>query len=181
MKRPIVAAAVAVAFGAACASFAVNADFDPTIDFGAYETFAWGARDELPTGDPRFDSNPFFDNRTRAEVEAQLVERGYAMAPADEADLLVHYHIVIRERVDVYTPERDVAYEHAETEMREYEEGTLMLDVVDARTDKVIWRGWAQSDMTGVLNDPSAMVSRIHESCRRMLAMFPQHRALGGG
>lgn len=170
--------ALAALFATSCASFAVNADFDPTIDFGTYRTFAWGPRDALPTGDPRFDNNPFFDNRTRAEVEAQLVDRGYAMALQAQADLLVHYHIVIRERVDMYSVDRDMGYQTGtDTAMREYEEGTLMIDLVDARTKRVIWRGWALSDMTGVLNNQDALIDRIHESCRRMLEHLPRQPA----
>jgi hypothetical protein len=57
-----------------------------------------------------------------------------------------------------------------------YEAGTLVLDVVDARTNRVIWRGWAQHGVEDALDNPDKMARQIHEGVTRMLAAFPAGR-----
>jgi hypothetical protein len=55
----------------------------------------------------------------------------------------------------------------------EYETATLVLDIVDARTKKVLWRGWAQDDLLEVLDNQDRMARRIHTAITQMLAKFP--------
>jgi hypothetical protein len=55
----------------------------------------------------------------------------------------------------------------------EYEAGTLVLDVVDPRTQRVIWRGWAQGSVEDILHDQDRMARRIREGVRRMLERLP--------
>ena len=57
--------------------------------------------------------------------------------------------------------------------MIEYEAGTLVLDIVDARTNRVIWRGWAQDTVEGVLDNEDAMARQINVAITRMLARLP--------
>jgi uncharacterized protein DUF4136 len=55
---------------------------------------------------------------------------------------------------------------------REFEEGTLILDITDARTGRPVWRGWAQAEVkTGVA--PAERERRIQEAVRRILERFP--------
>lgn len=172
-KRGMITAGLALSL-AGCAAITVSADFDPEVDFQTYRTYAWGPADALPTGDPRLDNNPFFDDRMRGAVDGELAERGLTVAPATEADLVVHYHISIRERIDVVTVDREYGYEPGyDTAVREWQEGTLMVDLVDTRTNRVIWRGWAQSDMAGVIDDRDALAERIRKACDKLFTRYP--------
>jgi hypothetical protein len=55
----------------------------------------------------------------------------------------------------------------------EYETATLVLDIIDARTNKMLWRGWAQDDLNDVLHDEDRMARRINAVVTQMLAKFP--------
>ena len=55
----------------------------------------------------------------------------------------------------------------------EYEAGTLVLDVIDARTNRLIWRGWAQRTVEDVLNDGDRMARVITDAVKKMMQQFP--------
>ncbi len=56
--------------------------------------------------------------------------------------------------------------------MREYLEGTLILDIVDDRNSKLIWRGWA----SGALDHdprPDKVRMYVNKAVRKILEKFP--------
>lgn len=165
------AAAFSVLTLAACATISVGADYSPTTDFRAFGSYAWDIHDELPTGDPRLDKNPFFDARWREAVDHQLAVKGLVQSGAP--DLLVHYHASVRDRIDIRRIDEARGYEGA-TETYVYQEGTILVDIADARTKRVIWRGWAQADLVELLIEPESMALRLADVARRMFARFPR-------
>jgi hypothetical protein len=54
-----------------------------------------------------------------------------------------------------------------------YEAGTLVLDVIDARTNTLIWRGWAQNSVEDMLDDRDRMAKTIDQAVARMLLRLP--------
>jgi hypothetical protein len=163
---------------AACdRSMSAGADYDRNLDFEKYDTFAWEAADPLPTGDPRLDANPFFVDRIHNAVTAELAARGVRMVESSPS-LLVHFHASVRDRVDVFEVDRRAGYDVGEygpgTAVRQYEEGTLLVDIVDAETLRVIWRGWARADVTRLIDDPDALERLIQEAARAMFREFPR-------
>jgi len=61
--------------------------------------------------------------------------------------------------------------------VREYLRGTLVLDITDARTQEVIWRGWASKSLN---RDPRPEKVRMYvdEAVAEMLADFPRRQLL---
>jgi len=169
---------------AACEeSVSAGADFDPDVDFGRYDTFAWEEADPLPTGDPRLDANPFFVARIHEAVEAELASRGIQQVDADPA-LLVHHHASVRDRLHVYEVDRRAGYEVPEygpgVEVYQYDEGILLVDIVDAETLRVIWRGWARADVTRALENTELLGRLVQEVARAMFREFPREAQVGG-
>jgi hypothetical protein len=155
----------------------VSSHVERGLDFTQYRTYDWGPADALPTGDPRLDENPFFQDHVQGAVEKELAARGFE--PSTSPDLLIHYHANISERIDIDRLDRDRGY--CETGdcpvgLREYEAGTLVLDVIDTRTNRLIWRGWAQDSVEEALEDSDRMARQINEAVTRMLATFPRTR-----
>lgn len=164
---------------AACASVNVGADFSPGFALQPYRTFDWGAGDTLPAGDPRLDHNPFFDSRVRAAVERELATKGITRS-ASSPDLLIHYHASVRQRVDVIRSDEVRGYTfggvNTSEKVIEYEEGTLLLDMADAKSKRIVWRGWAQTDVDNLMNDQREMEKRINASVQKMVAQLPSVR-----
>jgi hypothetical protein len=161
---------------AACAStLSVSSHVDRNTSFAGYHTYGWGPADALPTGDPRLDRNPLFQDEFQGAVEKQLATKGLTRSEL-KPDLLIHYHANITERLDVNGIDRGRGYcgdLDCGGVVGSHEAGTLVLDVVDARTNRLIWRGWVQGPAKKLLDDPGEMARQIRSAVPRMMAPFP--------
>jgi hypothetical protein len=48
-----------------------------------------------------------------------------------------------------------------------------VLDIIDAKTNRLIWRGWAQSRVQELLDDPDRMAQTVREAVERMFERLP--------
>jgi len=155
------------------ATLSVNSFAERGVDFTRYHTYDWAPDDRLSTGDPRLDNNPFFLERLQADVEKQLATRGLDKTPAGAPELLLHYHANITQRVDVSGADRRYGYcDECSTSV--YDAGTLLLDFVDARTNKLVWRGWAEGGLDGVIDNQDWMEEKIDQAVARILERLPR-------
>ena len=165
-----------LALGGCATTMTVSSHVARGLDFTQYGTYDWGPADALPAGDPRLDGKPFFHDRVQGAVERQLAARGFERSTSATPDLLIHYHASITQRIDVNRVDREHGYcygENCSVRVFEFETGTLVLDMVDTRTNRVIWRGWVQDSLQGLLDNPDRMARTINEAVRRMLEKFP--------
>lgn len=171
-------AALAIASGCAV-PMSVSSHVDRTLNFSQYRTFDWGPADALPTGDARLDRDPFFKDHVQGAVERGLSTRGMELASSGTPDLLIHYHTNITERIDVNKADRAHGYcrsADCPPESIWYEAGTLVLDFMDARTNTLVWRGWAQNSVEDMLNDRDKMAKTIDQAVTEMLRQYPRAR-----
>ena len=166
---------LAVVSGACAAAMTVSSYTDRATDTAALRTFDWGPADALPTGDPRLDRDPFFKDQVQGAVEKQLAARGLTLVSSGRPDLLIHYHANITKRIDVNRVDQTYGYCAAGEcpETMNYEAGTLVLDVIDARTNRLIWRAWAQRTVDDVLDNRDRMSRVINDAVKKMLQQFP--------
>jgi len=169
--------AAATMLAASCGGVPLRAgaDFHPDHDFTQYVGYIWDEPDQRPTGDPRLDENPFFIHRLHAAIHWELPTRGIRYRAPGPA-LTVHHHATVRDRVGVYEADREAGYgsEYGEgTQVIQYEEGTFLVDIADARTREVVWRGWARLDLGRALEDPDVMSEQIDVAIARMFVGFP--------
>ena len=146
-------------------------------DFTQFHTFDWGPSGALSTGDPRLDNNPFFHDYFRRAVEERLIAKGFRKASSGSPDLLFHYHATMSQSFDVSEAAlgyADCGGEHdCEPRVAEYEAGTLVLDVMDASTRRVVWRGSARQSVDGLIDNQDWMEKYITKSVARMMERFP--------
>jgi Domain of unknown function (DUF4136) len=162
-----------------CASMTVSSHIERGVNFADFVTYDWGPPDNLPVGDPRLDNNPFFTDYLQGAVEKKLAGKGYVRAVTGPPDLLVHYHASVNQRMDVY--EADSRYGYSadwQPRVNSYDQGTLVIDIVDAKTNKVVWRGWAQDTMDGVIDNQQRLEKQVDEGVTKMMLMLPN--AAGG-
>ena len=185
-----IAALLALAWLAGCAKPQVGYDVDPGAPLGAYETFGIleaKPREEVPE-DPRM--GPLLDRHTEDAIDLAFRQRGYQLRTDGPVDFLVSYSNEIRyEQRTVGSPIRlGVGYgtwvgsgvgigtgwsgpSHATT--RTLAKGTLVIDVLDPETRRVVWRGWAKDTLTAS-GDPR---EEIFAAVGRILEQFPQAQA----
>ncbi len=162
-----------------CATMSVSSHVQRGIDFTRYRTYDLGPADALPTGDPRLDRDPFFQDHMQGAVVRQMAAKGLEHSTSGTPDLLVHYHASITRQIDVNRTDREHGYcydENCGVRTVEFESGTLVLDAVDTRTNRLVWRGWAQQAIGDMLDNRPKMARRIDAAVARMLERLPVGR-----
>lgn len=171
----IAAAAAAALVLAGCASLVVSSYSAPGSQLTAYRTFGWAPMDTLSTGDPRLDNNPFFHERVRSAIEQQLTAKGFEKAVSGTPDVLLHYHASVTQQIDVRGVDREYGYcEDEDCGPYVHDAGTLVVDVVDARSNDLLWRGWAEDSVDGVIDDQKLLEARIDQAVRRIMERLPR-------
>ena len=123
------------------------------------------------TGDPRFDNNRFFQERVEAAVELQLAARGFEKAGATP-DLLVRYYASVDQQVNADGADRPfVACEDCRPFV--FDAGTIVVDLIDARTKRLVWRGWEEGSIDGVIDNQQWMEKRIDQAVARIIEQLP--------
>lgn len=176
----------------ACSS--VNVEQRADVDFSQYRTFAW-AETEVKTDGTQ---NPVLRNQLehntlRQAIESELASRQITPATDGKPDFFLTYHLYVEQAERTVSnppaPATLVSYPYLvryrgilipvnytywyrpDTGYRTetYQEGTLVLDFIDAQTNNLIWRG----SIADALNNPARAGERFAESARDILDKFP--------
>lgn len=159
---------------AACASLQVHSfAARPSTPPKQYTTYSWANDDPQPTGDPRLDSNPFFERRLMTSAEEQLAARGFQKAQRGNADLVLHYHASVTQELDVANIDRGIGSCPNCPSPSVYEAGTIMLDLVDAKSNTLVWRGWVEGSFEGMIDNQAWLEQRVDEAVTRIVKTVP--------
>ena len=175
--RPVTVAGVLIAalVLAGCATLRVNSYVERGADFTRYRSYAWAERGAFATGDPRLDNNRFFSQRVEDAVDMQLSARGFEKASHTTADLLSHIHARMEQRIDASAIDhREGRCAVEDCRPAVYDAGTLLVDFMDRRTNRLAWRGWAERSFDGVIENQEWMEATIDEAVARILAQLPR-------
>lgn len=176
-RRRVLAALLAAAVAGGCSTIEVSSESDPGADFSRLSSYGWLPETRPPTGDSRLDGS-LLDARVRSAVDTQLAKRDYRRVPPEAADFLVSYHAALEKKIEVDTIYSTAGHGaggsvvESEAVEREYEQGTLLLDVVDPKTRQLLWRGSASAEI-GPDDAPEERRKRIEKAVAGMLERFP--------
>lgn len=151
--------------------------FEEDLDVSRYSTFAWDEERDTEIGDPRLEDNPFFEERLHQAVERELSRRGMRHDESSPA-LLVHHHLSVEDHVMVSEAVDESGY--TTEEVYQYEEGTILVHLMDAETEENIWLGWAQSNIEPALGRPERMREWVDDLVARMFEEWPVPLESGG-
>ena len=166
------AAIVISALSIGCAVRSVHSYLERGVDLGRYQRYVWGPADRSATGDPRLDNNQIFEDRVRAAVDAQLASRGFKKAASGSPQLLIQYHVKLEQQIGRVDPAVSASCQDCRPFV--YDAGTLMIDLVDARTNSLLWRGWVEADVDGVVDNQHWMEEQIDEAVARIFERLPR-------
>jgi hypothetical protein len=145
----------------ACNTFKVKTDHDSTVDFSSFRTFAFAGPSEMNRGG--IYDNSLTRKRIESAVVRELTGKGLRQVALDEPqDLRVHYWVGIqdKQRLESTGPTVGVArgphggygwgagYGGGVTTY-EYQEGTLVLDLIEPTKKQLVWR----ATIVGTLQD----------------------------
>jgi hypothetical protein len=134
-------------------------------------TFAWNQEEDHAIGDPRLQGNRFFEDRLHEAIEWELSLRGIHLDES-EPDLLVHHHLALEDHEFAAEVIDDAGYKS--TEVYTYEAGNVVVHLVDAKTKRAVWIGWAQADIEIALRSPGNMREWVYRLVDTMFSSWPE-------
>jgi hypothetical protein len=175
---------------AGCSNYRVVSDYDRSIPFERYKTYRWSSEGSAGIDDDILARNPFIYKHIKSAVDRELAAKGFVLKASGPVDFTVMPHARVRERV-VVTPPVGFAYSsgyyhrwgrrgytsfwydpYPYPAISYYEEGTLIIDIIDAKSDEIAWSCVAR----GILKnyDTSMQMQRdIDEVVTKIMAQFP--------
>jgi len=166
MRAKLVMAVVLALVCAACSPIYTSFDYDQQVRFENYRTFGWFPRsDSVST-----DLSPLEERRLLNVIEDELKEKGMTYSE-DSPDLLVTYHTFTKDVTEIQST-GDGYTAVSNTRAQTYTDGTFMLDLIDANTEKLVWRGIAEG--TGDENpSPQQVSENIEKAVKKLLGEYP--------
>jgi len=148
-------------------------DYDKNFNVTKYESFSWSEIKNIENNRNPIYYNELNDKRIKGAVNEALVKKGYKEMSVEPCFVL-HYHIVIG---DVIAYHSDPTFNHEAFWMRpmvpsyRYKEGSLIFDVMDVKSNSLIWRGYA-SEILVTENTPLTE-ENIKQAVKKIFAKFP--------
>ncbi|OIN58568.1 DUF4136 domain-containing protein [Arsenicibacter rosenii] len=138
---------------AACSpAITVQYDYDPKVNVRQFATYRIEA-DRQRNADPIVGSN-LNQRRIADALDQSLKGRGYKPVQDGEADLVVRFFTDSRDRQQVQSNNTWSPYwgwgwgmPNNQVYTRNYEENRVVINVYDARTNDIIWQGWAKGQL----------------------------------
>jgi hypothetical protein len=155
-----------------CATISTDFDYDVGWDFDSLKTY------QLLASPTEARVNSLSWDRVTNAINSELVARGYSAVDAD-SDFQVAYHIGSQNKIEVsdwgYSYGRRGAYYGARrsaVDVYQYQEGSLIIDIVDTKTHKLIWRGTARK-VLDTNPTPEQRIATINAAVAKILEAFP--------
>ncbi|HEX6791913.1 MAG TPA: DUF4136 domain-containing protein [Candidatus Krumholzibacteria bacterium] len=182
MKFHVLLAMLGIALLAGCSSYDIKYDYDMDSNFNSFKTYKWIERtmtNASGSAQKALTNNSLLDKRIRGAVDNELAAKGFTLAaPNDSADVLVVYYTGAKDKIDV----TDWGYTYAgsywggglgrSVDVYQYTEGTLIVDMVNAGSHQLAWRGSA----TGVVDpdaSPEQREAKINDVVHRIFQNYP--------
>ncbi|HEX9151821.1 MAG TPA: DUF4136 domain-containing protein [Flavobacterium sp.] len=158
---------------ASCSSVKVYSDYDKNVDFSQYKTYAFHRR-----GIDRLEISELDKKRILHAIDNELSKKG--MTKSETPDLLVNILTKEREQVDVtqYNTGWGYGWRYGwnpylwggRTYVSTSTEGTLYIDLIDAKKKELVWEGEGVGYLTENRNEKE---KQINEFVAKILEQFP--------
>ena len=155
---------------AATASFAqqVKTDYDRSTDFSQYKTYSW---EKVQTQDQ------LWVGRIKEAVDAALGAKGWTQSPSGANVSIVAIEMTRNQQtLDTFYNgfgggwRWGGGFGDATTTVETYKVGTLVVDLFDANTKKLVWRG-SSSDTLSDKSDKN--IKNLDKGVQKMFNHFP--------
>lgn len=155
-----------------CSSTSARFDYERGVDFSTFKTFGFFP---IPQD---MKTSELVLKRIGDAIAKDLTAKGLTETQ-DNPDLLIAAHTGVKDKVQVssygygYAPYYHRGYWGAsQTTVHQYEEGTLIIDIVDNAEDELIWRGEATKALPS--NPTAEKIDKIiDEVVSKALSNYP--------
>lgn len=159
---------------AACDTVSVYSDYDKNVDFAPYKTYAY-----FKPGIDKVEISDLDKRRILRAIDEQMQAKGFTKS--DNPDLLINIFTKSREQVDVNQFSAGWGYGWGwgwnpymmyggQTTVSTSTQGTLYIDLIDAKKKEMIWQGEGQGTLTRNVDKKD---QKITEFVGKILAQYP--------
>jgi Domain of unknown function (DUF4136) len=161
-------------------SLKVSSDFDKSADFTRYKTFSLYKAENINEQISQLNQD-----RIKNAIRSEMVKKGFQETNSSP-DLLVNPVAIFKDKVavssttnyygygGVYRPYYysgfGGGYGTTSYNVDHYKDGSLIIDIVDAATEKLLWQGIGNREIDGPVKDPD---TRIPQAIASIMADFP--------
>ncbi|WP_026452508.1 DUF4136 domain-containing protein [Aequorivita capsosiphonis] len=158
---------------ASCTTVRVATDYDKEVNFNQFNSFAF-----FKPGIDKAEINDLDKKRILRAIESELTAKG--MTKSDKPSLLVSIFTKERQRVDVYNNSFGYGWGwnpwyyggyYGGSSVSQSTEGTLYIDLIDAKTNNLVWQGMGNADL--ITSNMEKKEERIREIVKKILAEYP--------
>jgi len=164
--------------GPACAQD-VEYNFDPSADFSKYKTYRWAKHPQS------LDVDQLTMSQLGAAFDAELAKKGLSKSSTDQSDLVIVYQVAMRSEQEITTWDTGYGYGPgwrggwygggggmSTSTTNTLTIGSLGLDMYDASTKHLVWRGKASKTL-----DPKAKPEKrekgMKKAAEKLLKNYP--------
>jgi hypothetical protein len=162
------ATGIALLFAATSLAGQVKTDYDHKVDFSQYKTFSW---EKVQTADP------LWVDRIKRAVAASLTAKGWMQVPSggDVAIMAMEInknHQTLNTYYDGFGGGWGWGggFGDETTTVDHYEVGTLVVDLFNAKTKKLLWRGSSSETLS---DKPDNNTKALDKGVQKMFDHFP--------
>ncbi len=169
----------------ACTQAQIKYDYDIRANYASYKTFDWLAAPKRVKEKTDKAGNSIMDRRVRAAIERELNAKSFKLEASGDPDFLVTYYPVYKDRAYRTTTHVGMGWGYRPwwgmhtgtsiSQVHRYTEGTIVVEIVDFKSNQLIWHGAAVGALTG-LETPEDAEEVVSREVRRLLEGFPPHR-----
>jgi len=184
-----------VIISSSCSSLNLTTDYDETINFTQLKTYAWHkANKHNENSNHYLKVNHIMDQRIRSLINQELKNEGLIKS-STTPDFLINYSIIVEDRTDIQTYNNYNGYYpgfrygagfgtygqymsmsygsgSSNTQVTYYQQGTLIIDVINPKTDQLMWRGAADGRLPKNANKQEKD-KLIQKYITKILSNFP--------
>ncbi|KXO13518.1 putative lipoprotein [Moritella sp. JT01] len=172
----------------ACSTVKVSTDYDQSADFTALKGFNWLPKSATVEKENTYLNNRIMDVRITKAIDKQLIAQGFSSSTAP--DFYVNYSITSEKKTNIRTYDNysdygpswgwGIGYGHrgmslsarTETRIDEYQQGSLVIDVIDPTSLELIWRGIGSKRLPES-TDAAEMDKLVADVVKSILSKFP--------
>jgi hypothetical protein len=186
MRTGQIAFGMGLMFAIGCAGYQVSTDYSPAVSFSRFHSFAL----VMP---PDTAARQLLDERVRNAIQAQLDAKGLTFSDREHADLFVGYGMVDKTHTEIYDSQGGwgwgggwgwryyrwgVAWPmSSQRQVKMYTDGTVVVNMIDAKTKQVIWQGEVADVVTLPVNDPLRATRQIDDAVAKLFEKYPPQSA----
>jgi len=163
-----------------CSTIKVETDFDPEYSFSHAETYA------IVYKQKEYEDTLTAD-RIMDGIRKELVSKGYTEVPRADADLFVVFHIDVRNKTKIVQDYQYIGispYRYGygygyggmmavpTTRAYNYDEGKLLMDILNSKDNKIVWRGIA-TDSLKTYDTPKERTKYINKVMASIFKTLP--------